>query len=38
MRDIGALSGLVRQTAFGIHVYHGHGHLEKVFENALAHP
>ena len=27
----------VRQTAFDIHVYHGHGHLEKVYENALAH-
>ena len=27
----------VRQTAYEIHVYHGHGHLEKVYENALAH-
>ena len=27
----------VRQTAYDIHVYHGHGHLEKVYENALAH-
>lgn len=26
----------VRQTAYDIHVYHGHGHLEKVYENALA--
>lgn len=25
----------VRQTAYDIHVYHGHGHLEKVYENAL---
>ncbi|HEU0008905.1 MAG TPA: GxxExxY protein [Verrucomicrobiae bacterium] len=25
------------QTAYDIHVYHGHGHLEKVYENALAH-
>src|SRR5437867_1120518 len=27
---------IVRQTAYNIHVYHGHGHLEKVYENALA--
>ena len=27
----------IRQIAFDIHVYHGHGHLEKVYENALAH-
>lgn len=27
----------VRQTSYDIHVYHGHGHLEKVYENALAH-
>src|SRR2546430_7835830 len=27
----------VRQTAYEIHVYHAHGHLEKVYENALAH-
>ena len=27
----------MRQTAYDIHVYHGHGHLEKVYENALAH-
>ena len=27
----------IRQIAFEIHVYHGHGHLEKVYENALAH-
>ena len=27
----------VRQTAYDIHVYHGDGHLEKVYENALAH-
>jgi GxxExxY protein len=37
MKDIKALSDQVRQTAFDIHVYHGHGHLEKVYENALAH-
>ena len=27
----------VRQIAYDIHAYHGHGHLEKVYENALAH-
>ncbi|MGA2175325.1 MAG: GxxExxY protein [Verrucomicrobiota bacterium] len=37
MRDIQALCDQVRQTAYDIHVYHGHGHLEKVYENALAH-
>lgn len=28
---------VVRQTAYDIHVYLGHGFLEKVYENALAH-
>ena len=37
MKDLKGLSDLVRQTAFDIHVYHGHGHLEKVYENALVH-
>jgi GxxExxY protein len=27
----------VRQIAYDIHAYHGHGHLEKVYENAIAH-
>jgi GxxExxY protein len=27
----------VRETAFAVHRYHRHGHLEKVYENALAH-
>jgi GxxExxY protein len=31
------LCDVVRQTAYDIHVYHSHGHLEKVYENALAH-
>jgi GxxExxY protein len=35
--DIKTLSDQVRQTSFDIHVYHGHGHLEKVYENALVH-
>lgn len=35
--EIKALCDLVRQTAYDIHAYHGHGHLEKPYENALAH-
>jgi GxxExxY protein len=31
------LCDMVRQTGFDIHGYHKHGHLEKVYENALAH-
>jgi GxxExxY protein len=37
MKDIMELCDVVRQTSYDIHVYHGHGHLEKVYENALAH-
>jgi GxxExxY protein len=37
MKTIKDLCDLVRQTAYDIHVYHGNGHLEKVYENALAH-
>ena len=37
MLDMKALCDQVRQIAYAIHVYHGHGHLEKVYENALAH-
>ncbi|NUM52444.1 MAG: GxxExxY protein [Candidatus Hydrogenedentes bacterium] len=37
MQDIKALCDVVRETSFAIHVYHGNGHLEKVYENALAH-
>ena len=37
MKDMKALSDQVRQIAYDIHVYHAHGHLEKVYENALAH-
>ena len=35
--EINALCDRVRQTAYDIHLYLGHGHLEKVYENALAH-
>ena len=27
---------VIRETAYAIHLFHGHGHLEKVYENALA--
>lgn len=37
MIDVRSICDQVRQTAYDIHVYHGHGHLEKVYENALAH-
>src|SRR5881628_1111718 len=37
MKDVKALCDQVRQTAYDIHLYHAHGHLEKVYENALAH-
>src|SRR6266576_7144331 len=36
MKDLQQICALVRQTSFDIHVYHGQGHLEKVYENALA--
>jgi len=35
--EIKRLCDLVRETSYAIHVYHGHGHLEKIYENALAH-
>jgi GxxExxY protein len=37
MNDIKSLCDHVRQIAYDIHVYHAHGHLEKVYENALSH-
>jgi GxxExxY protein len=37
MKSIKELCEFVRETAYAIHLYHGHGHLEKVYENALAH-
>ena len=36
MTDINQLADFVRQTAYQVHEYHGHGHLEKVYENALS--
>ncbi len=37
MKSIFDLCDLVRETAYAIHRYHGHGHLEKIYENALVH-
>jgi GxxExxY protein len=37
MTTIKEICDIVRQTAYDIHVYHGHGHLEKVYENAMVH-
>ena len=31
------LADLIRETGFAIHAFHQHGHLEKIYENALAH-
>ncbi len=31
------LCDLVRETGFAIHQYHGYGHIEKIYENALFH-
>lgn len=37
MKDIKQLCDVIRDSGFAIHCYHRHGHLEKVYENALAH-
>ena len=38
MKDpIFQLCDVVRDTGFAIHNYHRHGHLEKIYENALVH-
>jgi GxxExxY protein len=34
---INQLCDIVRETSYAIHKYHRHGHLEKIYENALAH-
>jgi GxxExxY protein len=34
---INRLCDVVRETSFAIHRYHRHGHVEKVYENALIH-
>ncbi|OHB74613.1 MAG: hypothetical protein A2Z25_15730 [Planctomycetes bacterium RBG_16_55_9] len=35
--NIKQLCDVVRETSFEIHCYHRNGHLEKIYENALAH-
>jgi GxxExxY protein len=35
--DIQLLCDIIRETSFDIHCFLRHGHLEKVYENALAH-
>jgi len=37
MKTLKELCDSVRETAYSIHCFHGHGHLEKVYENALFH-
>jgi GxxExxY protein len=37
MRNVFEICDVIRETAYAIHVYHGYGHLEKVYENALVH-
>ena len=34
---INLLCDAIRETSFAIHRYHRHGHVEKIYENALAH-
>ena len=34
--DIFKMCDTIRETAYSIHKFHRHGHLEKVYENALA--
>ena len=35
--EVKLLCDLIRQTSYAIHQFHGHGHFEKVYENALVH-
>lgn len=35
--EMNRLADVIRETSFAIHKFHKHGHLEKVYENALAH-
>lgn len=36
-QNVEQLCDQIRQIAYDIHLFLGHGHLEKVYENALAH-
>jgi GxxExxY protein len=35
--ELKALCDPIRETAYAIHCYHRHGHLEKIYQNALVH-
>ena len=35
--EVNRLADIIRETSFAIHKFHRHGHLEKIYENALAH-
>jgi len=37
MQDIMKLCDIIRETGFAIHNYLRHGHLERIYENALVH-
>jgi len=37
MSEVLSLCDQIREVAYAIHVYHGNGYLEKVYENALVH-
>jgi len=37
IKDIKRLCDLIRETSFSIHSYFRYGHLEKIYENSLAH-
>lgn len=37
MKSINELCDVVRETSYAIHLYHAHGHMGKVYENALVH-
>ncbi|HEY5809603.1 MAG TPA: GxxExxY protein [Povalibacter sp.] len=37
MDGIMGLADRVREIAYAIHVFHGNGHLERIYENALVH-
>ena len=37
MHDIKSLCDQIGQTAYEIHVFHGHGYFEKIYENAFVH-
>jgi GxxExxY protein len=37
VKTVNELCDLIHETSLAIHKFHRHGHLEKVYENALAH-